>query len=326
MCQSKLFIISSFSPRAHFALRSIQANKWYLWVLTLWDACFSKCYSSSQKFMYLYKRRMDAYAMLLSFEKAHMEAQEHLNEIFPDDEEAAQVVDESRESCDKARKLRKHMDRRLKKRVSMEHLAARVLLFERQVSEKTLHNCIATCQNHVSTRLTLLLQRIVKLTENGVLTGKDEHLLLHDNEKDFERLKFSNDHLPGTLAREATFKSSRESGRKLSQADQKSRTIYVPTTTNSKVFPGESVPEQQQENDESMWMEMKGEGLPDKSLNPHLYHIPPPNPNPNDESDDELDQQKILKTLESGLQSPGIGTGISDLKKTLLKENTGLSE
>ncbi|GMH98100.1 hypothetical protein TrST_g10779 [Triparma strigata] len=280
--------------------RSIQANKWYLWVLTLWDACFSKCYSSSQKFMYLYKRRMDAYAMLLSFEKAHMEAQEHLNEIFPDDEEAAQVVDESRESCDKARKLRKHMDRRLKKRVSMEHLAARVLLFERQ--------------------------RIVKLTENGVLTGKDEHLLLHDNEKDFERLKFSNDHLPGTLAREATFKSSRESGRKLSQADQKSRTIYVPTTTNSKVFPGESVPEQQQENDESMWMEMKGEGLPDKSLNPHPYHIPPPNPNPNDESDDELDQQKILKTLESGLQSPGIGTGISDLKKTLLKENTGLSE
>ena len=49
------------------------------------------------------------------------------------------------------------MDGRLKKRVSMEHLAARVLLYERQ--------------------------RICKLTDNGVLTGKDEHLLLHEVSK-----------------------------------------------------------------------------------------------------------------------------------------------
>lgn len=43
-------------------------------------------------------------------------------------------------------------------------------------------------------------------------------------------------------------------------------------------------------------------------------------------SEDELEQQRFLRTLESGLQSPGLGTGLSDLKKTLLKENTGLSE
>ncbi|GMH64529.1 hypothetical protein TL16_g03983 [Triparma laevis f. inornata] len=143
--------------------RGIQANKLHLWVLKIWDTCFSKCGESSLKLKYLYKRRMDAYAMLLSFEKAHMEAQEHLLEIFPDDEETVRIIVESKESCDKARTLRKHMDKRLKKRVSMEHLAARILLFERQ--------------------------RIAKLTENGVLTGKDEHLLLHDNEKDFERLR-----------------------------------------------------------------------------------------------------------------------------------------
>ena len=91
-----------------------------------------RCQHSSKKLKYLYKRRQDAYAMLLAFEKAHIEAQLHLEEIFPDDVDVRVVIEESRASCAKARKLRKYMDARLKKRVSMEHLAARILKYERE--------------------------------------------------------------------------------------------------------------------------------------------------------------------------------------------------
>ena len=116
------------------------------------------------------------------------------------------------------------------------------------------------------------------------MTGKDEHLLLHDNERDFERLRRKNDSLPNELARDSTFRASHGD---TSTADQRSRTIYVPTTTNTKIHPGGD-----------------------------------------DDGDDDVKQQPLGLSFDSpGVDIAGkMGTGISNLRKTLIKENTELEE
>eukprot|EP00520_Triparma_pacifica_P009230 CAMPEP_0118643708 /NCGR_PEP_ID=MMETSP0785-20121206/6536_1 /TAXON_ID=91992 /ORGANISM="Bolidomonas pacifica, Strain CCMP 1866" /LENGTH=716 /DNA_ID=CAMNT_0006535391 /DNA_START=679 /DNA_END=2829 /DNA_ORIENTATION=+ len=166
---------------------------------------------ASKKLVYLYKKRQDVYAMLLAFEKAHYEAEEQLISIFgSSDIDTAKVVEESREACGAARQMRKKMDKRLRRRVSIEHLAARILLYERV--------------------------KVERLIEGGVLLGRDEQQLLGENEKDFARLKKKNDALAKELAQDATFRNLNL------KADERSSTIYI-AGANSLIHPD------QQENE-----------------------------------------------------------------------------
>jgi hypothetical protein len=149
------------------------------------------------KLTYIYKKRQDVYAMLLAFEKAHIEAEEGFLSIFGSgDVDALKVVEESRKTTNEAREMRKSMDKRLRRRVSIEHLAARILLYERA--------------------------KVTKFIEGEVLLGKDEHRLLSGNEKDFIRLKKKNDGMARELAQDATFHNLRLA------ADERSSTIYIP--------------------------------------------------------------------------------------------------
>ena len=49
-------------------------------------------------------------------------------------------------------------------------------------------------------------KKVTKLVEHGVLSMKDEHHLLLENERDLEKLRQKNTKLAGELAKEATFR------------------------------------------------------------------------------------------------------------------------
>ncbi len=156
---------------------------------------------------FVYSQRLTAYSMLLAFERGHTEAQKKLIEMFSvEDPDTVEVVEESKKLCIEARKLRHHMDSELKRRVTVEHLAARILHFERN--------------------------KVVKLVDGGVLTGNDEHHLLRQNEKDLARLKKRDHSLAQELARDATFRRNMPGG-SFSRADEES-TIYA---APSKIHP-----------------------------------------------------------------------------------------
>jgi len=187
-----------------FIKQKIEVNKYKLAWMKFLDLLTSlyRYDSSPRRLKYLYKRRQDAYAMLLAFEKAHTGAQKLMIEIFgPDDEETKKVVEASKESIRKARHMRKNMDRRLVARVSMEHLAARILMYERT--------------------------KVMKLVEHGVLSRKDEHHLLLENEHDFRRLIKKDHKLATDLAKEATFKE-RLPDHEQSRADLEGKLVTSP--------------------------------------------------------------------------------------------------
>ena len=145
--------------------------------------------NNKYKRRFLYKKRQDAYATIQAFIIAHESAQQHIIDIFHEDAAVMSVVDESREVVREAMKMRKSMDNRVKKFVALDHLAARILIFERR--------------------------KVVHLVENGVLTEADEEALLEENAKDFESMLDNEKKAREQLVRSAP-----------SLADQRSTTIY----------------------------------------------------------------------------------------------------
>jgi hypothetical protein len=91
-------------------------------------------------------------------------------------------------------------------------------------------------------------KKVTKLVEHGVLSMKDEHHLLLENERDLEKLRQKNTKLAGELAREATFRE-RLPGEEPTKADERSQVVRLPSTKpksfrtkkeggRSKVHPG----------------------------------------------------------------------------------------
>ena len=178
--------------------KCIEANPIYIFIYDISDNIRAPK-SGSRKLNYLYEKRETAYACLLAFEKAHVKAQRNLLEYFSDMDPSISVVEESERNLEMAKSMREHMDKKLKKRMSLDHLARKVLMFERQ--------------------------QIMNLVENGVLLKTDEEVLLHENEEDFLRLKRKGNKLASELTKRAIRRSSEGKVRDI--ANEKGMTIHV---------------------------------------------------------------------------------------------------
>ena len=179
--------------------KCIEANPMYIFIYDICDRIHAPK-SGSRKLNYLHEKRETAYALLLAFEKAHVKAQSNLLQYFSDiDPSIRSVVEESKRNLELAKSMREHMDKKLKKSISLSHLARKVLMFERQ--------------------------QIMSLVENGVLLKTDEEVLLHENEEDFLALKKRGNKLAAELTKRAIRRSSEGKARDV--ANDRSITIHI---------------------------------------------------------------------------------------------------